>query len=279
MNQVKNKNLFKCTCRFVERLVPPIIKDYVDGRSFPPSYSKVPYFSSSNNGFPSIHISEYYNSVVCPSNCFGKEDYKLIIEDYEEYIEYVECITSTEEAMDYFNVTENSSDVFLNHFIKQWILEILDSYMYKYDGEFNEQRLEKFYILKESVFYMDTYPIDIAIPILFMKFEVDSFDIAENIQVYKMDDHFQLGRMLKRSYVPAVPEIVMSSATHCVLLKNYVVHLENQLSLGNISSNKNAYPLDIINLVFSLLRLVSKSSTGGYSQILTIEKGWANHLV
>lgn len=271
-NIIKYENLYIATLNLLKVLMPDI-NEYLSKSYFKPSYSRVPQLSYNANGFPDIHVSKFSTDTVKHSSCFGKEESKMKIRNYAEYEIFLSEIKKIPKAVSLLG-TDKFNEELNNFFYRDWFFQILNAYMYKNNHEIIEDDFCELYILKERLFYLEKYPIDLAIPILFVGFEQDEFEINDGLKVEKMSDEFHYGRMLNKSYVPAIPNILTSGATHCLILKNYMIELYHYILINDIVNNKKSYPIDRINRIFSLISIVTNIETG-FAQILMVEKGFA----
>jgi hypothetical protein len=127
---------------------------------------------------------------------------------------------------------------------------------------------------KRGVF-AEKLPVDICIPILFVRFSFDEVRIDEKIKISRMDDEFQLARGSQRSYGVGSHELVMGCATHMLVLESWEVSNGNHFNLFQRFASRDYYPLDHIDRFFAALRATSAIPTG-YCQLLLRPVGWAD---
>jgi len=165
-------------------------------------------------------------------------------------------------------------------FFKCMVLSIpanlIDRYIHiNSNSKFNKEVFDLIYDEYTASIFEERLFIDICVPILFVKFSFDNLTLGSDVKIEKMNEQFQLARAPIKTYGPGVHESVLPCATHMFVLKNWHVSNSSQWLLSEIISNVSAYPIEQINNLFALLRIVTNSTTG-YAQLLTRPKNWAD---
>lgn len=116
--------------------------------------------------------------------------------------------------------------------------------------------------------------IDICVPILFLGFPFDEFEITDGVCVERINDEQHQARYGVQSYNTSAHKQVIASATHALVLKGWHVPNNERMWYFDVLSKPQAYPLQVIDNFFAALRIATVVSTG-YAQIYSIAKGWA----
>ncbi|HBY87710.1 MAG TPA: hypothetical protein DEO86_17785 [Colwellia sp.] len=138
---------------------------------------------------------------------------------------------------------------------------------------------EKAKVIVENIqnyVFSSSLSIDIVIPVLFIKFEFEHYEINDGMEIRRLTDAEQLARYKATSFNVSVHNTVLASATHALVLKDWYVENTECSFDFNILSNIRAYPVDIINKYFGSIRLCTDIETG-YAQVFSIGKGWGRH--
>jgi len=247
------------------------------------NHEKFPIMSFQENGLPSFHLSSFH-----------KIDYsKFLMKDenfkqFESWKKFYDFILNNEDLRKYFQLMEFSplnkdakedSFIFYNNLYSHYFLtDYIDSYIHR-----NQNSLE----FKESVFkkqfesYFESISkkklnLVIAVPILFIIFDFDEYEIDDRISIKRIEEPIQLARNIRKSYTSSSHDSVIGAATHAFYISNWTINNETQMakefSLADINSFSE--PRTIIENLFGALRLVSNLETG-FCQILSIPKGWS----
>jgi hypothetical protein len=118
--------------------------------------------------------------------------------------------------------------------------------------------------------------IDISIPILFIKFESDEYQLADGVYIKRISDMQHKSRHQVKSYNTSVHESVMASATHALTLTGWFVPNVERMWDFDVLTKARAYPIELINHFFGALRITSPVDTG-YAQVYAVAKGWGAH--
>jgi hypothetical protein len=251
----------------------------------PHGYFNWPSLSIYENGMPSLSDGYMFS---------GPPDYKTVFEGYKPSFPVGE-IVSFQKLLTYVMTREWLLERFLpaevlkkgkrDDIDKKFLefqafripLEVIDRYIHiNKTMEFQTEGFElAFESLAKSIF-LDKLEVDIYVPILFVKFDFENTVLGENVSIEQMDELFHLARFPLKSYAPGVHPSVLSSATHCLVLRNWYVTNENYWLLTKTLSDTQAFPLGTINDFFAALRLIVGIHTG-YSQVLLRPVNWAVH--
>lgn len=159
------------------------------------------------------------------------------------------------------------------------IEKLIDRYIHVSDKkEMDESLFRPIYIEWERAIFLGELPINIVIPILCVMFSFEKLDITTDISIEKMDDTFQLARNNRSTYTVSTHETVIGTATHALILKEWVVNNNNILNqrhriLNDIRTYSSA--IREIENFFAAFRSETAVETG-YSQIIITPIGWAD---
>lgn len=124
--------------------------------------------------------------------------------------------------------------------------------------------------------FWDTLPIDIVVPILFVNFDFNSYSLSDGIEIRRLTEKEHLARYNIKSYNVSVHELVLSSATHALVLKGWEVKNSPSIMDFDTLNNIRAYPVELIDKFFASIRLVKNIDTG-YAQVLSLSQSWIHH--
>ena len=140
---------------------------------------------------------------------------------------------------------------------------------------FDRDKLLPVYLPLENYLLDAELPIMMMVPILFLKFEFQTFHITESISLERISDELQLARGWKGSWGFPNDLIVESAATHALFIRDQRQENNSWLQRGNMQMSLESYPIEDIDTFFAALRIVTGKPTG-YAQILTVPIGWAS---
>lgn len=276
MLNLRDPKLFSLLCKILEDGLTKV-KECVINSTYLQKQLNWPKISYTNeNGMPTIRTSLLDSGPIDYDSFFQKYknepeiDFKSL-NGYGEYQEY--CITN-KEIVNYFNGRDQPDYDFIKRMTEIKARDLLERYIHLYSiDELIIDDFKKIYIEYENSIYEKSLDINIYVPILFIKFDFDELEIADNTFIVKMDELFQLSRFDKTSYANLVSESVLQSATHALVLKGYVV--ENKNYFFHDLNNHKSYPLDKINMFFNALKIVNNVNSG-YAQLIARPLNWAN---
>ena len=232
---------------------------------------------SRENGMPSLSV--FYG-------IDGPKDYSsLFVSRDDEHHYNLMRITSFQNIRNYLFNHENDlkEHIYFSNIeklgehafdlLKYDILAAFDCYMHENDSqEFNEQVFQEIILRLYNQLFLEELPISICVPILMVRFEDESIPITDNIQIRKLTDKELLSSYRIGSYSDTYELFVVSSATHILELKNYIITNSPMFSWCALE-HKEAYPLEIIDKWFAAFRIVTHIESG-YGQILSFPDGW-----
>ncbi len=140
--------------------------------------------------------------------------------------------------------------------------------------EFHQQSYEELYREYEQSVFAEQLPLEIFVPILFLRFSFDEARIDEQARILRMDDHFHGARHSARTSGSGGHEFVLPCATHALVLENWSIDNRNQIDLVQVLSNQAAFPVDHVDKFFGALRAICGQPTG-YCQLLYRAVGWS----
>jgi hypothetical protein len=157
----------------------------------------------------------------------------------------------------------------------------IDKYIHKFNSfEYNEQFIGEIVDPVLAYIFDEKLSIDIYVPILFLDFGVDEYELAESVAIVRLSDEQHLARYMIKSNNTSAHQSVINAATHALVLKNWHVPNIERMWDFNILSNVRAYNLamDVIDRFFGAIRICLMNKTG-YGQIYSEFIGWENHSV
>ena len=115
--------------------------------------------------------------------------------------------------------------------------------------------------------------IDICIPLSLLTFEADSIPLSDTIEIVRIPEEVQKARKQACQYEMNNEGYIASCATHMLVLHGYQLDNKEYISINYTTRNYHIYPLEEIDNIFSLIRVVTGYSCG-YSQVLSIPIDW-----
>lgn len=133
--------------------------------------------------------------------------------------------------------------------IKMVIKNVINSYYYKYKTfDYNEDNAINAITDIENYLFNEKLGIDIAIPILFLLFDFEDFEIDTNVHLKRIDESLHFSRSYINAYNVNVNDSVLDSATHMLVISDYVVANSVYGMDFKSLSNPQVYPLDKIGI-------------------------------
>ena len=243
-----------------------------------------PNYLSKKDGLPSLSSSTGSGPTEY-RNCFSSLGRKPLINEDEigSFEELVKFARANEYLHKRFNVETNPNAkteirIEIDKIsIISGIKDSLERYIHTFNSfEFEEQKA--LIAIKPILAYIfdEKLCIDIHIPILFLDFPFDEYQIADGIYIEKISKENHLSRYKVKSYNTSAHESVIYCSTHALVLKDWYVPNTERMWDFNILSKSRAYPLDLINNFFGALRIWCSEDTG-YAQVYAVAKEWAAH--
>jgi hypothetical protein len=154
---------------------------------------------------------------------------------------------------------------------------LTDRYIHIYNThDFSVSNLLPLYLPLEAERIQENLAVDLWVPVLFVKFKTDEFRFDERTSLRRISEKMHLARAEQRNYGLAIHDLVMGAATHSFVLTGFNVPNSEYGEWQNTTSTASAYPMSSVDLLFSVLRLVTGLDTG-YAQLLLEPQGWAHN--
>ncbi|MDD3231087.1 MAG: HEPN domain-containing protein [Oscillospiraceae bacterium] len=134
--------------------------------------------------------------------------------------------------------------------------------------DYQEQTFKEVYTNVTNKYFLETLEFDICVPILFLGFESDNLLISDNISLTKMTEDFIRSKHFIGGYDAHFEKLVLDCATHMIIIKGYSMK-NSDFKSDHILGNWRAYPIDIIDCIFTSIRTITGLPTG-YAQIISV---------
>lgn len=283
MNEVCDRVLFTYLSQFTEDAFIKVKKMietksiYISKHHNWPTLSKYGF----PNGMPSLSESSFSDDIPYDyKSVFDKkwrEKPEIEITELNGYLEYQNYIFDNELFREKFEIGKDHDDYsrLLNLSIKSFAENIVERYLHLYieEDEFSIDNFKRIYLPLENSIHNKVLNIDIVIPILFLKFNFESFTIDSNTYIEKLDTIMQLSRTKISNYAVPVNKTVIGAATHALVLKNYSLDNRNKWILSKLLSEQLAYPTEVIDDFFNCFRILFGYETG-YAQLISRPIDW-----
>lgn len=254
-------------------------------------YSNFATISKNTNGFPSFYISSVSNSPYDYKRDFRSyadgvrvnlaekmESFKRLKKFTNENTFFKQAIVGNAEFVKKFNSIDLlfGPDGLLNSALENTALELIDRYIHVYKSfEFDQRKFQEIYEPYANGFFNKVLDVDICVPILGINFDFDALEFSNKYSIEKMDDRFQLARVMINTN-NTLDLRIKSHATHMLVIRDQ--HIVNHGILESDGMNPSNYPEDIISDFFSSLFLVIGHSSG-YAQYILRAKNWAKNYI
>lgn len=270
-------NFFNLLEEFVFEIYP-LAKNALDNRLYAPTYDKYPRIRYRENGMPDI--DNYGDKPKNITSVFSSHSNKADIE-LETYNSFIQC-------QEYIKANSYFSKIILAygygdekrqlHNIKWFLIELIERYyLLKKNDESDKKLLDEIYSALEYGAFNERLYIDITIPILFVNFDFDEYQINNNCCIRRISDDYHKARFLITSSTPPISNEVISCATHEFVLKNWYVDTKKGAWAIPFSCGKESYyPTNILDDFITAIKIISNVNTG-YAQILIYPHDWACH--
>lgn len=271
-----HQSFFDHLVAFVPKVLP-LIDPAVKNSYYPRTFDNYPNLSFGDNGFPKVSL---YPSKVDVSDFFrsGYNGRKAVIDlyDFDEYPAIIETLVKNPQIESYYGVpkvTQNGFDL-LKFNCENLVISIIERYYYQHGVDFSVANLLKLFKPLDVFLSSEKIHFDIGVPLLFIKFDLEYFELTENIAIRRISNEAHRARHKIVGYSPAIVDSVFMSATHELVLKDY--HYQRPESWHQSPfSQAQIYPKDIVQKVLSILHLVTNYDTG-YAQFLIYPHNWTN---
>lgn len=152
--------------------------------------------------------------------------------------------------------------------------DCIERYIHQFNSfDYDESNAKEAISSKVAFIFDEVLSIDIAIPILFLNFQFENYQLADGVFIEEITELEHKARYGIKSYNSSAHEQVMLSATHALIFKDWHIKNSEQMWGFDALSNIRAYPIELIDQFFGALRINSSKATG-YSQIYAIAKNW-----
>lgn len=258
------------------------ISDRVSSKKYIGKYYEWPSISFRENGLPNLSSSNF-QGVKEYRGCFGSKEGDIIASDinsftnFLEFVKYNKYLKKRLIMREFLDKNDDEFEKIIDTFIFNTVLSGIERYIHVYDSfDYYEDKVNSIIEEIQNFVFLDTLPVDIVIPILFVNFDFESYILSEAIEVRRLLEKEHLARCNIISNNVSVHKSVLSSATHALVLKGWQVENSDCTMNFNTLHNIRAYPTDRINKFFASIRLVENVSTG-YAQIFSLAKSWIDH--
>lgn len=246
------------------------------------TYYNWPTVSFHDNGLPSFSEEFFTNGPIQYSKAFGGLLSKIKADELDSFLnlwKFVKEQVSIKKRLLLPNMLLEPDSDHAADFLKFNVFKIPEDLIDRYihingNTSFEKKVFDSIYDEYIAGIFEERLPVDICVPILFLKFKFDDLMIGPAIKIEKMDNPFHLARAPIKAYGPGVHKSVLSCATHMLVMENWSVSNSNIGQLTEILSNTSAYPIEKINDFFASLRIINNSETG-YAQLLIRPRNWA----
>lgn len=259
-----------------------ILAEAAHSKMFIPSYYDWPSVSFKDNGLPSFSSSALGSNKEY-RRCFGDKEYNIKesnVDSFSDFLSFISSKGDLERRFVPLEWIELMGDSYLevkSAIVLSVVKDAIERYAHVYECfDYDEEKCNV--VIKEvsDFVFLDVLKIDIIVPILFVQFGFESYELSDGIEVRRLTEKEHLARYKIKSYNVSVHDSVISSATHALILKGYEVKNSPCVIEFNTLHNMRAYPIDLINKFFAAIRLVKNLGTG-YAQVLSLAKNWVRH--
>jgi hypothetical protein len=259
------------------------------------TYFNFPKMYSFANGMPNFSQIPFADGPTDYKGAFGRKDDKPIrldlVPSFLALFNHIDRGESSSRLRAYFSAAavdipteevekvERHDQTIYQGMLDLFVSGIVDRYIHLHGNAlFSVERFAPIYLSLESGIFKEALPIDIVVPILFLKFDFERVTLGSDVSIERMDKDFQLARFLKGSNSSEVKDTVMGAATHALVLHGWEFKNRRHYEAFNTYYVFSSYPLDRIESFFTALRIATGASTG-YAQLLMRPLGWAHRYV
>lgn len=264
--------------------VLPEIKRAEESGKYIGKYYNFPNLTFNKNGLPSLSS----NTVDGPTDyrgCFRSHIGSLLIDEekIQSFNELVEFVRKDEALSKRFSISFNPShknDVKIELdrvFIISTAKDCIERYIHQFNTfSYDEEFANAATLPTVSYIFDQQLNINISIPILFINFEPDEFQLTDGVFIERISDLQHKSRYQVKSYNTSVHQHVTTSATHALTLTGWFVPNGERMWDFDVLTKARAYPIELIDHFFGALRIASSVETG-YAQVYAVAKGWEAH--
>lgn len=196
------------------------------------------------------------------------------IEQYKKIEEIRKWINSEPEVLKAFTDKKELSE----YSMREIVISIVKRYLYTTNATESipddlEEKIKVYVIKKLSFFLSDTLYFDIGIPICLVTFHRDTIKLDDNVEIVRISDDLQKARQVLCKYEVGAENWLAACATHMIVLHNYNFAKTEGESFDYVTQNYNAYPLQIIDDIVGIIRVVTGYEIG-YEQMFCMPIYW-----
>jgi hypothetical protein len=142
-------------------------------------------------------------------------------------------------------------------------------------SKFSENEFGHIYSPIEGTIFAEELYFDIGVPILFVKFDFDTYAVDKNIVVRRISDKSHLARFKIKSTSRPIPDPIISAATHEVVFSGHFRGKKGKW-YQNSFDNEDLFPIQSFDNFLNAIKIAANINTG-YEQILVYPSNWVNH--
>jgi hypothetical protein len=196
---------------------------------------------------------------------------ELKLNDLEGYGEFTEYAKTNEKCAEYFSIpgldNKYRSGFIITH-AEQMLLSLIERYILVYDLAWDDEKFWDVYKPLEAAIHFEDLPLSVVVPICFICFEGEEYNISESVSIKRFSNNFNRARILIDHYGASVHEKVVDCASHGIFLKNFTMKNAGAFLHRDTPTQPEVYPKDDIDTLFSAIRIATGYDTG-YAQMLS----------
>ena len=236
------------------------------------SIDEIPY---NKFNIPRYELRDFPKDRVLYSAIFdGYGNDTIDILENSEFQALVKTIVENDELKRCFFEDEKNCE----YTIKSIVRDIVIKYLYNINATDDvpnniEELIFDITLLKLWRYLGNSLEIDICIPISLLTFESDTIPLSDTIEIVRIPEEVQKARKQACQYEMNNEGYVAACATHMLVLHGYQLDNKEYISINYTTRNYHIYPLDEIDNIFSIIRIVTGFSCG-YAQVLSVPLDW-----
>lgn len=240
-------------------------------------YKKIPWFIYD---IPLYYLKDFPKDRIEYGAIFkGYSSDKIDVLKFESFKVLYQYIINSKEARSAFFEDEKKPNEYV---IKNMISEIVERYLYITNADETipvdlENKIKPFVNEKLLRYLLDSLEIDIYVPISLATFQDDSIELSNSIEIIRIPEEIQKARTKACHYESSQDANVASCATHMIVIHGYYFENDKYLSINKTMKWYTAYPLDVIDNIMAIIRVVTGYSIG-YEQILSSPIDWIDSI-
>ena len=197
---------------------------------------------------------------------FDKEPEFLALNDYVQ----------TQPRLRSYFIYDSPAPEFSPTRLRMIVGDLLDRYIHINNTlDLKRDEFMAVYLPMEKYLFEETLPIVVIVPILLLKFDMPKFRIDDFVWVEELSDEIHLARGWHDPWASSDNSLVESAATHALFISGGSFQNHNWMSLGQVMTQLESYPVEMIDTFFAALRISTGCMTG-YAQLLALPVGWAS---